>query len=462
MPGLEGQQVRRLAAIAAAVLGCAAAACGPSSRAGTDPAPEAGRAVPKLFDALSVYQSMGLLVAGPPLPFVASFRYLADASPESTLVVCGLSLANHALSFRRDGAEFLAQYHVEVAFRGDTTPVRQVRSDETVRVRTFQETLRADESVIFQQFVGLPPGVYRISVLVRDRGGTSSSRTEGVDTVPRLAGRALAAPIPIYAGTGRTTLAEVPKLVVNPRGTLPYGADSARFYVEAYGVPAAARAAARVLDKTGEDVWRDTISFAGDAHLATARIVLRPSDLSVGQGELAVRTLAGPDLEARTPILVSFSDQWALTNFEAMVNLLRYFERQDWVARLREAGPEQRSKLWREFFQATDPVPITPENEALDEYFRRVQVANERFQEAGDAGWLTDRGEVYISLGEPDEVYDFSADVARTGARGIRWTYNSLRLTLFFQDQSGFGRFRLTPLSRAEFQRVLTRVRRSG
>jgi len=36
-----------------------------------------------------------------------------------------------------------------------------------------------------------------------------------------------------------------------------------------------------------------------------------------------------------------------------------------------------------------------------------------------------------------------------------------LRLTLFFQDQTGFGRFRLTPMSRAEYQRVLSRVRRA-
>jgi len=144
-----------------------------------------------------------------------------------------------------------------------------------------------------------------------------------------------------------------------------------------------------------------------------------------------------------------------------MVSLLRYFERQDWVSKLRQATPEQRPAVWREFFKATDPVPITPENEALDEYFRRVQVANERFQEAGEPGWLTDRGEVSISLGDPDEIYDFSTDVARTGARAIRWTYNTLRITLFFQDQAGFGRFRLTPLSRAEFQRVLARVRRS-
>jgi hypothetical protein len=35
-----------------------------------------------------------------------------------------------------------------------------------------------------------------------------------------------------------------------------------------------------------------------------------------------------------------------------------------------------------------------------------------------------------------------------------------LRLTLFFQDETGFGRLRLTPSSRAEYERVLVRLRR--
>jgi hypothetical protein len=37
----------------------------------------------------------------------------------------------------------------------------------------------------------------------------------------------------------------------------------------------------------------------------------------------------------------------------------------------------------------------------------------------------------------------------------IRWTYGAWRLTLFFQDQTGVGRFVLTPTSRAEYERLL-------
>ena len=47
------------------------------------------------------------------------------------------------------------------------------------------------------------------------------------------------------------------------------------------------------------------------------------------------------------------------------------------------------------------------------------------------------------------------------GARVLRWTYAAERLVLYFQDQTGFSRYRLTPTSRAEYQRVLMRVRQS-
>ena len=444
-----------------AFLAAGVAACSSAPRSDSGPRPEPGAVVSPLFDAGSLYGAMGLLVAGPPLPFVATLNYLADATADSTLAVFGLSLANHALNFQREGAAFIAHYHVEVAFRADTGAVRQLSSDETVRVRTFQETLRADESVIYQQFLALPPGIYRVSVTVRDRSGPAASHRERTDTVPRFAGQGMSAPIAVYQAAGRTRASDVPKLLVNPRATVSYGADTLRFYVEAYGERPGARLVGRALDQGGHEIWHDTVALAGTEALATLLAVLRPGELPVGAGRFEVgRIGAGAAAPRTAPFLVSFSDQLAITNYEQMISLLRYFERQEWVDKLRHASPDQRPSVWREFYKATDPVEMTPENEALEGYFRRIQIANQRFRESGDPGWLTDRGEVFITLGEPDDVFDFSTDVSRAGVRGVRWTYNSMRLTLFFQDNTGFGRYRLTPLSRAEYQRVVAQRRR--
>ena len=437
------------------------AGCGSMQRAGSpETAPSRGSALPRLFDASSVYRSMGALVGGGALPFVGSVRYLAGPTPDSTLALVSVSLTNQTLTFQRRGSEFVAEYHVEVSFRTDSTSltaIRQIGSDEKVRVRNFQETLRTDESVIYQQFLMLPPGVYYVMAMVRDRNGPAFARAERADTAPRFAGPAMTKPIAVYTADGRRARSAIPKLVANPRATLPYGPDSMRFYVERYGT-GSGPIVARVVDVGDHELWRDSVPLTSGTDVWSATIVVVPANLPVGQAELQTLPLSGGDT-TRTRFLVSFSNQWVITNFDEMMSLLRYFPRLEWVDSLRRASADRRPAVWREFWKATDPVPMTPENEAIDDYFRRVQQANIRFQDEGGPGWLTERGEVLISLGEPDEMLDLSNGIDRNGMRVLRWTYASERLVLYFQDQTGFSRYRLTPASRAEFQRVAMRVR---
>src|SRR5882762_2252342 len=258
-----------------------AAGCGSSPRAGMpDAAPRRSSASPRLFDASSVYRSMGALVGGGALPFVASVRYLAGPTPDSTLALFSVSLTNQTLTFERRGSEFVAEYHVEASFRTDSTSlsaVRQIGSDEQVRVRSFQETMRTDESVIYQQFVMVPPGVYYVMAMVRDRNGPAYARAERADTAPRFAGPALTEPIAVYTAEGRAERSAVPKLVANPRATLPYGPDSMRFYVERYGAkPGGRPIVARVVDAANRELWRDSVPLTGGPSVSSATIVVVP------------------------------------------------------------------------------------------------------------------------------------------------------------------------------------------
>src|SRR2546430_11213697 len=220
--------MRRAAPLCAAAF--FAGACGSGQRVGGPDQPRPGASLPRWFDATAIYRSMGSLVGGGALPFVASVRYLAGPTPDSTLALFSASLTNQALSFQRRGGEFVAEYRVESAFFTDSgvVPVRQIGSDQQVRVRNFQETLRNDESIIFQQFVTLPPGTYRVSVTVRDRNGPAAARAERVDTRPPFGSPVpiLARAVAVYTAEGRPTPAGLPKLVANPRATLSDCSDS--------------------------------------------------------------------------------------------------------------------------------------------------------------------------------------------------------------------------------------------
>jgi GWxTD domain-containing protein len=442
-----------IAAIALAAAACAQVAVD------SETAPSA--LVPQLFAASEVYKGIGLLAAGDPLPFVAGVRYLGGPSGDSTLGVLGVSLANRALSFRRSGDVYEARYRVEVTFRLGGHIVTQVAQEETVRVVSFPETQRSDESLIFQRFVMLPPGPLDVTISIRDGFGSGFNRVTGSIQVPRYRTEpALSSLVPIYEGTPRGDRSALPDIVVNPRATVPYGADSLLVYFEEYGVGPRDVVVRLLAGQDQRELWRDTVP--GSAAPFSGRVLrLSPAQLPVGEILLQAFIVGGVDTVSG-PALISFSDQWVVANFDETLFLLRYFGYDDAVRTMREASAAQRLDLWRRFWKDTDPDPATAENEALELYFQRLQEANERFREGTDPGWLTDRGEVYITLGEPDELFDSSSDLQGQGQRYIRWSYISLRVTIDFVDETGFGRFRLTTASRAAYQEALIRKRRGN
>jgi GWxTD domain-containing protein len=449
-------------------------ACSAGPRPGRRPAPDPNVLVPRLADPTAVYRQFGFLAKGEPLPFVASLHFLAGATPDSTLALFGLSMPGTSLSFRRVESAFEARYRVEAVFRRGTQIVRQISSDQAVRVAAIAETRRADESVIFQHFLHLPPGELTVTVVVRDRNGLSSTRDDGLLRVPRYdgSGPRLSSLIPIHQGTPRATRAALPTILASPRATSPQGADTLSFYVEAYDVPPGADLYVRARHGDSAVAFSDTVTIAPPevavaagadtvgADVAAALVRIAPPQLQLGELRFEA-TLGGRDT-SRALALVTFSEQWAVTNLDDVLGLLRYFGHDDEVRRLQAARGQERSELWRAFHRATDPDTMTPENEAMTAYFRRLLIANIRFREESEPGWLTDRGEVYITIGEPDREERY--DDPRTSRTVIRWTYfsGSETVLLYFMNELSLTTFRLTFSSRVEYQRLLSRVRQRG
>src|SRR3954470_19488237 len=64
---------------------------------------------------------------------------------------------------------------------------------------------------------------------------------------------------------------------------------------------------------------------------------------------------------------------------------------------------EERDQFIEQFWLRRDPTPDTVENEFKEEHYRRIAYANEHFA-AGIPGWKTDRGQMYIKFGAPDQI----------------------------------------------------------
>jgi len=99
------------------------------------------------------------------------------------------------------------------------------------------------------------------------------------------------------------------------------------------------------------------------------------------------------------------------------------------------------------FWNHRDPTPGTPENETKKEHYRRINYANRFFARAvPKPGWKTDRGRMYIILGEPRDVERI------TGETGIYnteiWFYQGLTefglpagFNLVFFQKDGVGEY---------------------
>jgi GWxTD domain-containing protein len=450
---------RRRAATLALLLG--AVTIGACSGARGPERPRPSRSEP-LSRPLEIYRDLGFLTGPGQFPVVASFSTMAGPA-DSTYVVVGLSMPNSALRFQREGTGFFAEYNVELTFMDpDSVAVKRVRTQETVRIQSFAETGRTDESVVFQHGVALAPGRYIVQLTAADAHSSRGFRMADTVTAPAYgrAGAHLATPVLVYEAGGRADRTALPQMIVNPRHTVPFGGETPLLYIEAYG--GNDPVAVQVVSDAGALVWSGTAALhEGEDALRYAVLPIPAETFPLGRFWIDVSSAGAT---GRRPLVLTISDQWMVANFDEVLQFLRYIAFPQELDSLKTGTPTERRERWERFWERRDPLPVTPLNEYRDEFFQRVRYATEAFREPGRAGWQTDRGEVYIVLGPPDAA--MQRYIGRNEMSGLpngeEWIYGAAagsRLNLLFHDRTGFGRFELIPSSAAAFRSAADRIK---
>lgn len=127
---------------------------------------------------------------------------------------------------------------------------------------------------------------------------------------------------------------------------------------------------------------------------------------------------------------------------EALQQMM-YIVEGDSLKKYEKADLQAKQGFFKRFWKSRDPNPNTSKNELKNEYFKRVNYANQKFSAFSQPGWITDRGRILIKFGFPDDVERHPFDM---GSRPYEiWRYYSLRKTFVFEDRTGFGDFRLHP-----------------
>jgi len=404
-----------------------------------------------------LYRGMGLVAGSGPLSFVASVSFLSAPTPDTTLVLLALSMPSRALAFTREGERYAAEYSTRVEVRQGPTLAVEVTARETVRVPTYRETSRTDESIIWQQYLRLAPGRYTLTIAIKDENGLRNTAEEVALEVPPLAAGAVGTPIAVYEAIARTSVDSIPRLLARPRSTVTFGADSLiPVYLEAVGENAPSTVDVRVLGEGDMELWKSNVELTQRLGVRSTTVAIPVTRLGIGVSNVVVAAPGRADT-SRTRILVSLGDDLPIASFSEMLDFLRYFTTPERLKPLRDAPLTARSEAWAAFLKSTDPLPNTPEHEGLRDYFLRIRTANLRFRDDGPIGWQTDRGTAFVALGDPDNIYDSGLQDPNARVRQQVWEYRALRVQLVFLDQTGFGRWRLNTNGRAELDNAIRR-----
>ncbi|MBD3413115.1 MAG: GWxTD domain-containing protein [Candidatus Aminicenantes bacterium] len=107
---------------------------------------------------------------------------------------------------------------------------------------------------------------------------------------------------------------------------------------------------------------------------------------------------------------------------------------------------ESRQEFIQDFWKKRDPTPQTDPNEFKQEFYERIDYANDRFKE-GIPGWKTDRGRIYIYFGFPDRI-EQEPMLNYPEVKGyLLWVYYRFNFAVQFIDKRGDNTYTLNPYS---------------
>ena len=389
----------------------------------------------------------------PPTSFYV--EALSYASPDSGLARLDVFIqaGYENLTFVKAGESYEASYEVTATLLDSSqATVSEQDWNEDVKGLPFNETIAAGASKVSQRSFTVHGGTFTLAVQSRDNENRAVRRLQQTVNVPVFGkpGLSLSSIMLVSRLThqgGKTRI--VPSISPNV-GVIP---PPLYLFLEAYnrGPADSVTFTTSVFDKKENLLIQSDTS--GLCRMGNNEMFCRidHTRLTVGDYRLTVAaTRAGKSLPLAV-VARLFVVRWhglpmGTNNLDLAIDQVRYIARDSEMDSLKSAKtPEEKQKLFLEFWKRRDPNPNTPRNERMEEYYTRVEYANRHFSRYRE-GWRTDMGLVYILLGPPSNVerHPFESDTKPYEV----WSYYDLNQAFVFVDENGFGDYRLvTPLS---------------
>jgi GWxTD domain-containing protein len=341
-----------------------------------------------------------------------------------------------SLTFLRDDSGFVARFQVGIQVSDKRRNV--VAGDfwqKVVRLREYGPTMARDSVETGTVSLALPKSALDARVEVNDQSNERSALalfrigmpTGGLTVRLYKSGK----PVAMHKyGIGDTVVAVARGERREARGE---SLDSCRFVLKHdRRVVTGATIPTTMKDEDGRMTPEARFEYAigdstGVARLGGGEYVLEVAGLGAGRPLSASVTF-------RVEVPFFLDDSAYLRRVEQLIYVASAAESKH----LRSVPRGEREQAWHEFWKKKDQSPTTERNENEDQYFERIDYAEEHFGH-GDRGYKSDRGHVYVLYGPPDQI-DARPFEIDTPANEI-WYYYQVNKRFEFVDRFGAGEY---------------------
>lgn len=179
-------------------------------------------------------------------------------------------------------------------------------------------------------------------------------------------------------------------------------------------------------------------------HAYGAIIQTTSDDLAVGDYLLLLHFESGSNSVVDS---VNFKLRWvdmpiSLSRPDYAIRALYPIATDEIIEAMLDGSRDQQRRAVEHFWAGRDPTPDTKFNEAMNEYYSRVDYAFFNFKSIGQTdGTFTDRGKIYVLYGPPSEI---RREMQPEGPPREVWIYrNRVGRRFIFADESRSGAYRL-------------------
>ncbi len=359
-----------------------------------------------------------------------------------------------ALQFVKKNDAYVSKYEVTMNFlTDDNASISEKVWTEEVRVPLFDFTESKKAFSLTQRSVNITPGIYTLRSQVRDNESKKVSHTIKKIIVGNYATKALSLS-DVMLVNRIATEGETRSIAPNVSGNIGENYSSFSVFFEVYSALASDSLELNytIVDNKGKEMLNRTQFYRARGNRSQIITRFDSTKYSTGSYMLSVegRSLLNggdelPALKQKTFVVRWGNMPISISDLDLAIKQMRYIAKENEYDAVSEAkNDEEKRTLFDEFWKKRDPNPNTKRNEYMEEYYSRVEYANEHFSHY-QAGWKTDMGMVFILFGSPNNVERHPFDIDSKPYEV--WAYYDYNRSVVFVDETGFGDYRLlTPI----------------